>query len=68
MGTTYAPLFVDLFPYSHEADFIQGILKKNEKKLALSFNCTFLYTDDVLILSNLSFVFMLIAFISLKLK
>ena len=52
MGTTYAPLFVDLFPYSHEADFIQGILKKNEKKLALSFNFTFLYTDDVLLLNN----------------
>jgi hypothetical protein len=55
MGTTYAPLFVDLFPYSHEADFIQGILKKNEKKLALSFNCTFLYTDDVLLLNNSRF-------------
>ena len=34
MGTNCAPLPVDLFLYSHEADFIQGLLKENEKKLA----------------------------------
>jgi hypothetical protein len=34
MGTNCAPLLVDLFLYSYEADFIQGLLKKNEKKLA----------------------------------
>jgi hypothetical protein len=34
MGTNFAPLPVDLFLYSHEADFIQGLLKENEKKLA----------------------------------
>jgi hypothetical protein len=34
MGTNYAPLLADLFLYSYEADFIQGLLKKNEKKLA----------------------------------
>jgi hypothetical protein len=28
-----APLLADLFLYSYEADFIQGLLKKNEKKL-----------------------------------
>jgi hypothetical protein len=28
------PLLADLFLYSHEADFIQGLLKKTEKKLA----------------------------------
>jgi hypothetical protein len=37
MGTNYAPLLADLFLYSYEADFIQGLLKKNEKKLARSF-------------------------------
>jgi hypothetical protein len=31
MGTNCAPLLADLFLYSHEADFIQGLLKKNEK-------------------------------------
>jgi hypothetical protein len=34
MGTNCAPLLADLVLYSYEADFIQGILKKNEKKLA----------------------------------
>ena len=52
MGINCAPLFADLFLYSHEADFIQGLLKKNEKKLALSFNFTFRYIDDVLSLNN----------------
>ena len=34
MGTNCAPLLVDWFLYSYEACFIQGLLKKNEKKLA----------------------------------
>jgi hypothetical protein len=38
--------------YSYEADFIQGLLKKNEKKLAQSFNFSFHYIDDVLSLNN----------------
>jgi hypothetical protein len=29
MGTNCAPLLVDLFLYSYEANFIQGLLKKN---------------------------------------
>ena len=33
MGTNCAPLLADLFLYLYEADFIQGLLKKNEKKL-----------------------------------
>jgi len=32
MGTCCAPLLVDLFIYSYEADFIQRLLKKNEKE------------------------------------
>jgi hypothetical protein len=39
----------------YEADFIQGLLKKNEKKLARSFNFTFRYIDDVLSLNNSRF-------------
>jgi hypothetical protein len=42
MGTNCVPLLADLFLYSHEADFIQRLLKKNEKKIARSFNFTFL--------------------------
>ena len=50
-----APLLADLFLYSHEADCIQGLLKKNEKKLTRSFNFTFRYIDDVLSLINSRF-------------
>ena len=55
MGTNCAPLLADLFLYSYEADFIQGLFKKNEKKLARSFNFTFRYIDDVLSLINSRF-------------
>ena len=55
MGTNYAPLLVDLFLYSYEADFIQGLLKTNEKKLAGSFTFTFRHIDDVLSLNNCKF-------------
>jgi hypothetical protein len=55
MGTNCAPLKVDLFIYLYEADFIQGLLKKNKKKLARSFNFTFRYIDDVLSLNNSRF-------------
>ena len=51
MGTNCAPLLGDLFLYSYEADFIQGLLRKNEKKLARSFNFTFRYIYDVLSLN-----------------
>jgi hypothetical protein len=56
LGTKCAPLLPDLFPYSYAADFIKGILKKNEKKLSQSFNFTFRYIDDVLSINNSSMV------------
>jgi hypothetical protein len=52
MGTNCAPLLADLFLYLYEADFIQGLLKKNKKKLARSFNFAFFYIYDVLSLHN----------------
>ena len=55
MNTYRAPFLVDLFLYSHEADFIQGLVKKNEKELARSFNFTFRYIDGVLSLNNCKF-------------
>ena len=55
MGTHCAPLLADFFLYSHEADFIQGHLEKNEKKLTRPFNFTFRYIDDVLSLNNSRF-------------
>jgi hypothetical protein len=45
----------DLFLYSYEADFIQGLRKKNQKKLARSFNFTFRYIDDIRSLNNSRF-------------
>jgi hypothetical protein len=55
MGTNCTSLLADLFLYSYEEDFTQGLLKKNEKKLAQSFNFTFRYIDDFLSLSNSRF-------------
>jgi hypothetical protein len=55
MGTNCAPLLADLLLYLYEADFIQGFLKNNKKKLARSFNFTFCYVDDVFSLNNSRF-------------
>ena len=55
MATNCAPLLADLFLYSYEADFIQGLLKKNEKEAGGSFSFTFRYIDDVLSLNNSRF-------------
>jgi hypothetical protein len=55
MGTNCAPVLANLFLYSYEADFEQGLLKNNKKKLARSFNFTFRYIDDVLSLNNSMF-------------
>jgi hypothetical protein len=55
MGTNCAALLADLFLYTYKADFIQGLLKKNEKKLVRSFNFTIRYIDDVLSLNKSRF-------------
>ena len=55
MGTNCAPLLADLFLYYYEADFMQKLLRKKDKKLALFFNSTFRYIDDVLSLNNSKF-------------
>jgi len=55
MGTNCAPLLADLFLHSYEAEFVQGLLRKGEKKLAQFFNDTFRYIDNVLSLNNKNF-------------
>jgi hypothetical protein len=65
MGTKCAPLLADLFLYSYEAKFIQKLLrdkkqkqkqtKKKKRKLAVSFNHTYRYIDDVLSINNDNF-------------
>jgi hypothetical protein len=55
VGTDCVPLLADLFVYSYETELIQGLVRKNEKKLARSFNFTFRYIDDVFSLNNCRF-------------
>jgi len=55
LGTNCAPLLADLFLHSYEADIVQELLRKGEKKLAQSFNYTFRYIDDVLSPINKNF-------------
>jgi hypothetical protein len=55
MGTNCAPLLADLFLYSYEAEFIQKLLHEKEKSLAVAFNSTFRYIDDVLSINNNQF-------------
>jgi len=55
MGTNCAPFLADLHINSHEAEFIQELLKKNEKKVARPYYLTFRYTDYVLSLGNSEF-------------
>jgi hypothetical protein len=55
LGTNCAHFLADLFLYSYEAYFMQGLLKKNQKKLARSFNFTSRNIDDVLSLNNAIF-------------
>ena len=51
----FKPLLADLLLYSYGTDFIQGLLKKNGKKLAQSFNFTFRDIDNALSLTNFRF-------------
>ena len=46
MDTHCTPLLADLFLSSYEADLLQGLLKKNKKKLTQSFNFTFLSLNN----------------------
>jgi hypothetical protein len=55
MGTNCAPLLKDLFLYSHEAGFIQTLPHEKKIYLAVTFNSTFRYIDDVLSINNNQF-------------
>ena len=50
-----ALLLTDLFLYSYEVDFIQGLLKTNEAKLVRTFDLMSRYIDDVLSLNTSTF-------------
>jgi len=55
MGINCIPLLADLFLHSYEAEFVQDLFRKGGNKLAKSFNYTFRYIDDVLLLNNKNF-------------
>ena len=55
MGINFPILLVDLFLYSYEAEFVQKLLRDKNKKLAVSFNLTYRYIDDVLSINNHNF-------------
>ena len=55
MGTNCVPLLTDLFLYSYEADFTQGLLRKTEKKLPDPLISHSANIDDVLLLNNCRF-------------
>ena len=56
MSTNCTLLVADLFLYCQEADFAQGLLKKNEKNLSRSFNFTFRYINVIISLNDSTFV------------
>jgi hypothetical protein len=68
MGINCAPLLADLFRYLYEVNFIQGLLKKKEKKLVPFSNFTFRYIDVTFHEIILDLVIWLIASIPLSLK
>jgi hypothetical protein len=55
MGTNFLPLLADLFLYSYKAEFIQKLLHEKKKPLAVAFNSTFRYIDDILSINNNQF-------------
>ena len=68
MGTKSVPLLADLFFYSYETNFLQGLPKKKEKKLTRPFHFTFRYIDDVLSWNNSKLSDFYIASFPLSLK
>jgi hypothetical protein len=52
MATNCAHLLAELFLYSYEAEFIRKLLHEKNKPLAVTFNSTFRYIDDVLSINN----------------
>lgn len=52
MGTNCTSLLDDLFLYFYEAEFIHRLVQEKNKALAVAFNYTFRYIDDVLSINN----------------
>jgi hypothetical protein len=70
MGTSCAPLLVDLFLHPNEANILQWLFRNKDRKLSQTFKSSFHNIDDVLPLNNYRFgyYFHLIYPIYLKVK
>jgi hypothetical protein len=55
MGSDCAPLLAHLFLHIYEADFLQGLLKKKDRKLAHNSYSSFHYINNGLPLNNSQF-------------
>ena len=55
MGTNCDALIADLLRLTYKADFLLGVLKNKDRKLAQIFNSSFRYIDGVLSLNNSRF-------------
>ena len=55
MGTNCAPLLADLFLYSYENGFLDKLIKEGKRKLAVKFNFSYCYTDDLISFNNKRF-------------
>ena len=61
MGTNCAPLLADLFLYSYEAEFIQGLVQKGEKRnkpslLISPFGILMMYCLLIIIDSEITYI------------
>ena len=55
MGTNCAPLLADLFLYSYESEFLDKLVKEGKRKLAIKFNLSYHYIDDLISFNNTRF-------------
>ena len=55
MGTNFAPLIADLFPYCYERDFISNLQKSKRFDLIDEFNDTSRYLEDKFTIDNPTF-------------
>ena len=55
METNGAPLFADLFLYSYENEFLNKLIKEGKRKLAIKFNLSYRYIDDLISFNNTRF-------------
>ena len=55
VGTNCAPLLADLFLCSYENEFLDKLIKEGKRKLAIKFNLSYRYIDDLISFNNKRF-------------